>query len=233
MITITPTRTMLIDPLDTAELIEALYDHLLAPYEPGYYLPNSRRPVIFTGNQYYRDDRTPYAEGEVFDDAVYDAAGEIIVEKVELPALSKRPTIPYRGICMTRDVAEHIVSTLSRWEINNNYSLRSVLHAHMSETWIATHTTDEIDDAVSTLGAHFMGLREEIRRFVGNDGWIMHFVTTWGRTAIKIEKTVDYRIWDWEHRMRNGEWKNNHPADISLANIQSLMDIKRRDDAGI
>lgn len=49
-------------------------------------------------------------------------------------------------------------------------------------------------------------LRTEVQQFIGADKWVMHFHYLRGLDIV-VEKTVDFRIFDWERRMASGEWK--------------------------
>lgn len=44
--------------------------------------------------------------------------------------------------------------------------------------------------------------------FIADDGWLMHLIQRVGYDIL-IQKSTDFRIYDWEQRMKSGEWKLN------------------------
>ena len=53
-----------------------------------------------------------------------------------------------------------------------------------------------------------LDMRSDLQRFLGNDHWVMHFHHRCGNDYA-VEKTIDFRIFDWERRMKDGEWKQS------------------------
>ena len=62
------------------------------------------------------------------------------------------------------------------------------------------------DDAVYDIIASILvEVRNDVNDFIGKDDFVMHFVRM-RRTDVVIEKTIDFRIFDWNRRMAEGEW---------------------------
>ncbi len=53
-----------------------------------------------------------------------------------------------------------------------------------------------------------LDMRTGLTRFLGDDHWVLHYYSRQGMDFL-VEKTVDFRIYDWERRMRSGEWSQS------------------------
>jgi hypothetical protein len=64
------------------------------------------------------------------------------------------------------------------------------------------------DDIVSEIRGCLVEPLEMVQKFVGGterDRWTMHFLKTVG-TDLHIQKSEDYRVFDWTRRIDSGEW---------------------------
>jgi hypothetical protein len=182
------TRTMLIDPVPTADSIETLYGEYLVPMshsvsamEPQHMVPGSW----------------------------YDQYGRLIVrEQANLQPVTppkqqvrRQPNhpLPVRGIAIVNSLVDWVLSDCSIWKQSHTSCIDSFAE------FVLPEYRGNID-FLELIAGHLVDVRTEVREFVGPDRWIMHFHTLRGRDII-VEKTIDFRIFDWERRKQAGEWK--------------------------
>lgn len=66
--------------------------------------------------------------------------------------------------------------------------------------------TEEFDNILTRASGLLMNTRQAVSDFLGDDHWVIHFYGRLDAQSYIVEKTIDYRIADWERRMKTGEW---------------------------
>lgn len=62
-----------------------------------------------------------------------------------------------------------------------------------------------VENAYARIDGVFADTRNAIKEFLGPNPWLMHNLVM-RPSSWAIEKTIDYRIYDWERRTASGEW---------------------------
>jgi len=137
--------------------------------------------------------------------------------------------VPDRGISMVGDMIGWVLTSLAYWrepvlpsdrpfDVHKVFAGPSVrkpptvlpIHTPLREYFQTSRdpkldyrNNDEIMGRAVDL---LLEVRTEVAKFVGDDHWVMHYYCRQGLWDYAIEKTVDFRIYDWERRMKSGEW---------------------------
>lgn len=211
MTIITVTKTLLLDPFQTADSLEVYFEACLPPVPAGFYLPGQDKPVLEEGKYYYvkKADGTPSVIAAIEDitGPVYNQEGEEIVSQRRYKQLLQAPSTPYRGMAIIEAVINAVIKNASAWQKGDHFKcLSDAVIGELDETYRQRHTHDQLVEISERILECLSDLRTDVRDFIGDDKWIMHFQRRWTMTNIVVEKTIDYRIYDWEQRMQNGEW---------------------------
>jgi len=189
-----------------AEGIEAQLGLYLPPPARGAYTALSSEPVLKPDHWYYQrvsvngkiQEINVSSLEEVKGD-VYDIDAVLVVPRKLAKTLSWEPSFPSRGMKIVSAAVDWTISEGSRWAKRPRISLHSVLQEHLREEY----QQDEL--ALCRLSELVFDVCDQVRQFIGKDHWVMHFHKQRGRDIV-VEKTVDWRIVDWERRMASGEW---------------------------
>jgi hypothetical protein len=111
----------------------------------------------------------------------------------------ERPPFPHIGMAIVLCAIEHWVEENSAWTRRQTPSFERLMKQFIKKEWQETH---EVFDLLRNL---LIEIRTDVKLFLGNERWIMHFLRTRG-LDIFIEKSIDYRIYDWERRHAAGEF---------------------------
>ncbi len=195
-----------VDAVPTAIYLESVMGEAAKPAPTGVYLKNSIAPVIVPGKQYMQrvknktgfEDRSIGNIDEVVGN-VYTLDGELVLHKSQIKEISLIPQLPVIGIRLLTDMAKAVVVEESSWLKGASVPTSKILRDYLQP-----HYLEDIDLCDRIMSASF-DFRHSIRNYIGKDGWIMHFVKS-RNTDIIVEKSCDYRIYDWNRRMQSGEW---------------------------
>lgn len=145
---------------------------------------------------------------------------------------------PSVGIAIIHAFAQRYVDEFcSMWSGKEVPSFEEVMLPFIKVEWQCVWDEDAKEnvlnyDLFEQLSSMLIELRTDLRMFMGQNHWIMHFFKTCG-PDFYVRKTIDYRIFDWERRMQDGSWKNTVQEvedldDELTANEQSLLDEKKQ-----
>lgn len=137
--------------------------------------------------------------------------------------------VPDRGIAMVGDMIGWMLTSLAHWKepvkpdipmldvptvfagpevrapkevLPLTTPLRPYFQTHREPKYDYRNHDPILNRAVDLL----LEVRTEIVKFVGDDHWVIHYYSRQGLWDYAVEKTVDFRIYDWERRMQSGEW---------------------------
>lgn len=202
------THTLYIDPYPAAECLEAeLSDYMM----PGDHAPAN----IHNGNWY--DQRGQAVSSGPTNTHTHLFRRERVTQSQ-----------PQRGIAMVGDTIAWVLNSMALWktplsqqpqddvcslfappghqrraaELPMSTPLRGYFQASLDPK-LDYRNNDQILDRATDL---LLDIRMQVVNFVGADRWVMHFYGFHGRDFV-VEKTVDFRVYDWERRMLSGEWK--------------------------
>lgn len=203
------TKQLFLDAAPVAEAIEAQLGAYLLPPEQGIYLPTSGQPVMRPHNFYYQLKRTSAnaapqkvavtAIEEIASD-VYDAEDVVVVPAKLAKYVKLEPALPARGLAVLSTAVDWTLTGAAAWSKRDSAPLTAFLADHLKDE----HRKDDV--VLQRLSDLTLDLRYDTRQFVGQDLWVIHIHSQRGRDIV-VEKTVDFRIFDWERRMASGEWK--------------------------
>lgn len=221
------TKKLILDAAATAEVIEAQFGAYLLPPEPGVYLPGSSSPAMQAHEFYYqlrRSSRTsppemvPVKGVEDIKGAVFDRDGRIVVPAALAKDVSLQPSLPVRGMAVVYSAVDQTLRECAAWSRRSVGSVGAFLADHLKEEFRQCLPDSEEDQlillrkgipaerlsvlqrntAIREQMTDLLGeVRYDVRQFVGQDKWVMHFHYASGRD-IEVEKTVDFRIYQWE-----------------------------------
>lgn len=213
-------KTLILDGFTAATQIEEILRPWLkaAPY--GFYLETQIKPIARPGQLCYRGnsalpgryDPAPFQIRHLddFQGLLYDEDGNLIFNEARHKnTLHDYPTMPVVGFEMLHDALNHFLQLHSGW-VTGLKDARGY-----EKVWVEKYLVnydkefhDQTPDFTPLERAYdtTIQLREQIKDFIGNQTWVMYFVKQ-KDIDIVIEKTIDYRIWDWTRRTASGEWE--------------------------
>jgi hypothetical protein len=191
-------RSLVIDPLPTAFIIETILGDYLIPPPEGIYTLGQAVPVMRPERSYYQQ-RTDAHGGQqrpavaCIEDIqrgapVIDDEGEIAVTISQIPFLSPVTPYPVRAIEVIertlREVLRHYGDPDERCHNTDPCALYLDL---VRPEW--RHDLEVVDQVLLLVS----DLRNRVKEFAGHDRWIIHFLRR-QRTTMIIEQSIDWRI---------------------------------------
>lgn len=197
------------DPIPTADYLEQMLHDVLLPHKPGIYHPFTDKLMVEFGKDYFQPDPgVPHRLRKFVPLSFEDITTDIYLNDQRILPIfvfNAQPDLyrmqfPSRGIRLIRDYFDSVILGHAAWEDRfaaDNYeavwdrSFREGLSEH------------ERQQAHSKLLEVINPHRQELDAFLGtqdDDHWVMHFLKVEG-TDFKVEKSIDYRIYDW-YRMK-------------------------------
>lgn len=208
-------KRLILDPIGPAWQVENTFARYLKPRLLGLWLPNRTTPTMVPGGLYFRSDKGQLeAVADFTAQALRALKGDILNldGEVVLPAairllLKDEPTLPVRGLEIVHGFVDKVLTGLSRQWCRRAPPDLTVLWQEQLQAE-AFHSHEELLDVVDAINSMLGHLSHQIVEFVGyseDDKWVMHFQKTVG-TDIHIERSIDFRVYDWSRRTNKGEW---------------------------
>jgi hypothetical protein len=208
------TSTLIFNPKELASHIEEKFKEYLIPFDKGIYIRGKSDAVLRPGNYYYKKEKkedgtiveTPIMSLSDIVSEVFNQSGDIVVTSKNVKQLSEEPTVPTIGMQIIKAFVQKTLDDKSAW-------LNVWLHrdqASYEEIWREFikpeyHNDETLNDIVNNIVSTLVDLRTNIIKFIDKDTWLMHFLKV-NRGDYYIEKCCDFRIWDWQRRITEGEW---------------------------
>lgn len=204
--------TLALDPLETAWLVQNTF----APYlkrqaSVGLWLPGQDRPVIVPGRLYFHQSsdgcsmevkEITAATLKTIEGDIFNEEGKRVLTDSQRSRVRDEPTVPVEGIRIVRADVQNTIDERSRkWSRKPFDTIDVVLRPLLADEYAGN------EKLLTDLMEPLSDLRRQVIDFMGDDPWIMHFLRERGMGHdILVDKSIDYRIYDWERRMRSGEW---------------------------
>jgi hypothetical protein len=200
-------KTLRLDPLPIASLLESVIgDYLLEPL-PGIYAKGKFEPVMVPEKIYHQHGLD--SKGRKTDQTfvvstidqvqrgteVLDLDGNVAVTVNQIPFLSDTPTLPSRGMEIIERSLRDLLSGYGDQTVHKNRAEPVQLYIDI----IKREFRPELELVDQILGI-LSPLRGEVKNFAGDNRWIVHFLRR-DRFSLLVEKSLDFRIIDW-HRIK-------------------------------
>lgn len=192
-----PTERWILPVESAADYLERTYADALLPPPVGKYLEGAILPFVekqstSVSGFYYNHQTNEYLR-------LADTSGET-VEGVSARETKKKkvvyydhPTVPSRGLRLVELAARQEISNINPWCNDRSTA------AAMGRLFKAEYVPD-VDDILSACSV----IMDSVSSLIDEDNWHIYFLH-FNRTDLVIEKTVDYRIYDW-HLKRHNEY---------------------------
>lgn len=196
---------MFADLEDIAKQIEyACVDILIAPPK-GIYAINKIEPVMVDGGHYFtleKGIKIPVSNitdlkckvyTEVNDNRVEVVPARFMMDKKKY--LSSEPILPYRGMLIVKAMIEQqIYKFLS-------YSIQTINENEVYTHFIGSNNLSDdyiciVDPYICKINEIYEPLYYSIKDFLSNYDWNLYFIT-FSETRLKIERSLDYRAYQW------------------------------------
>lgn len=208
--------TIVLNMEDCASFIELSCADMLLEPPKGIYSNSSIEPVMVSGGNYYTVTasatgtvRTPVSDiSEIKKGmSVYTEVSGIdkmVLSSLQIQnkdrCLSSFPMRPYRGIKIAEQLITNQIDNFIKYRNGSKDLYRN----------IRIHFKKEVDDKVfqeilREIKEQYADTKSVIREFMGKHDWHLYFVKLKGST-ITIQKSIDYRAYDWMCRMESKEW---------------------------
>lgn len=213
------TKTMILDTYSVACDIENQLGAYLRRPLPGIYLPGQTNPVMIPGNLYYtrclrsgRETLVTALEQAVSD--IFDINHQLVVSNAQLDALKNQTAQPTVALEVVRDVVESVIIDLSQWLVERNrHAKQDFLLKHLKCEMLHPNNEMILVWVLRQIELLTTDIRRRVADFIDQDDWVMHFQKSMGRDTF-VEKTIDFRIYDWHRKMEEGTWQ--HKTDDGL-----------------
>lgn len=208
--------TIVLNMEDCASFIElSCADALLEPPK-GIYSKSSIDPVMVSSGNYYTITngatgvvRTPINEiGDVKKGmSVYtEACGvdKMVISNLQLQDrdrhLSALPMRPYRGIKIVEQLITNQIDNFVKYRSGSRDLYRNI-RVHLKKEV----SDEQFQEIVREIKEQYSETKSAVREFMGKHDWHLYFVKIKGST-VTIQKSIDYRVYDWMCRMESKEW---------------------------
>ena len=156
---------------------------------------------------------------------VYDSRDKPVVSQFMVSQLSPFPNIPVKGMEIVKGYIKKIINTQGHWPHGQIIEdTEDLLQADFLPEWL--HNPEDaylqepvakqkaivkrlvLDKLVDSIEAALYEMRNQLIEFIGKDKWVMHFVkfSKACRHDVLVEKTINYKVYDWDRRMASGIW---------------------------
>lgn len=202
---------------DCASYIESYCaDKLLAPPK-GIYSNSRIEPVMVDGGNYYtvefregRSVRTPVHDlGTVKKNlSVYtevNGIDRVVVTSLQLlnkeKCLSHFPIRPYRGVKIVEQLITNQIDSFIKYR-KGTKDLYGQICSHLQSPL----DEEALETIMGAIKEQYSDTRQVIQEFMGKHDWHLYFIKFKGGNVI-IQKSIDYRAYDWMCRMESKEWE--------------------------
>lgn len=183
-----------------AELIEQQFEHLLRPPIEGIYRVGDITPILYANKRYFIQRKVnnsivlePITDFSKVEESIVDDSGNLILSahymKNKQMYLSNKPSIPTRGLEITKCLVDEHFANISPWA--KSQGLKQRLYSFFKDRETGIQVVDE-----GFLERVCESLMIKINDFIGNDVWNI-YTTKIIAVDMLIEKSIDYRIYDW------------------------------------
>lgn len=209
--------TITLNVEDCASYIESCCADYLVPPPKGIYSNSRIDPVMVDGGYYYTIEyvgkdirRNPVSDLETVKKglSVYtDLNGRdyVVVTALQLQnkerCLSALPIRPYRGVKIVEQLITH--------QIDNYIKYRKGAKDLFDR--ISPHINKDLNDEamerlMGVIKEQYADTRLAVSDFMGKHDWNLYFIKC-KNGNITIQKSMDYRAYDWMRRMESEEWE--------------------------
>lgn len=195
------TQTCFLPIYHYAVMIEHQYEDLLIPNKLGIYKAGEIEPCIVANKSYFSQsiDKISgcYQRKAIVDfnketNTVTDEIGTTIISSTMMRDkehyLSNIPTVPARGLLIIEMLIKRFIESVTPWSRNSSFSNKLVSQFKINGSEILNE--GHLDKICESLYS-------QLSEFIGHDVWHIYFVKFSGVDII-IEKTLDFRIQQWE-----------------------------------
>lgn len=193
--------SLFIEPITHyAELVESQFKSMLVPPPAGVYRYGDVVPVMRADKRYFVQKKTnsgvflePITDLSKVEESVVDETGKLVLSahymKNKQQYLSNAPTIPSRGLEIIKCLIDDHIAKICQWSESQGYYNR------LCSFFVSREAVMELIDEFM-LESLCSPLIVRVNQFIGDDVWNIYF-TKLQAVDLRIEKCIDYRIYDW------------------------------------
>lgn len=194
---------LILNTLPYAMLIEQQFGEFLQPSPVGIYKIGECDPSIIPNKAYYSEKVmadgnrivSPITDFQTETEAVVDSAGQLVIPPYMMRSkekyLSAQPTVPARGIYLIELLINRYIEQTVQHSKYNHYSRK--IDAQILPEHLYLHSSGQLERACDSIFG-------QIGDFMRQDDWHIYFVKR-QQLDITVEKTIDYRIYDYHKRL--------------------------------
>lgn len=206
------TSRLILCAISYAYLIENQFGPYLVPLPQGVYKDGETNPCINPTRLYYSSVQpvangprhlAPITDFQSVREAVVDESGSLVIPAFmmqdQAKYLSPVPTIPARGLMLIELLISKHIENICQHTKYGHYNRK--IDSQILDECHAIHYDGLLERCIESLTT-------QVSDFIGRDDWHIYFTRRIGHD-IMVEKTIDYRIYDWN---RIQEAKNPRAA---------------------
>ena len=199
-----PENILILDAAEHLQPLVATYGYCFAENPAGLYLNNGVTPILLASNKYYKegtDIEVPIEEIPNQTCNIVDVDGKVVLTAAKI--------ITTRKHLSTKSTASHYAAVLLceyiRYIIDQNVEhIKVHTDRDIWETWLSQEGVRHLREGTLNYDLMFEPIRTIVQKFIGPDTWNIYFVAL-KRNTIIVEKSIDFRIYDWTQKVLSGE----------------------------
>lgn len=202
---------------EVASFIERKYAKVIKPYAKGIYKIGERYPSVVSDVTYFVKDTQDHNKVEQLTDIssltdtsyIVDENNSVVIDNFYIKnrdsALSMSPSLPIHGYEIAKQAIAHYIGKRNPYTRDASTALN-----HISKLLI-----DGIDhqDAITFIldECVFTPVYMQIDSFIGKDIYHVYFYKTVSICDLVIEKTIDWRAYQWHLTQQDQDSEHHYP----------------------
>ncbi len=209
-----PVDILILDTSEVAQAIAEKFGEFLQKPDPGFYCHNSLLPSVVPGKTYLTERSSRPVRFEnitsvdqlkgIKEALVHEGSGEIVIPEYFMQnarrMITTEPVRPVRAYSLIEATVKQHISEFTKHRMNfiNDIFIHNRVFNNLTEAGRFLFDDSVIEDMCEPI-------LTTVSNFLGSDNWNIYFVNRKG-LDLYVEKSVDFRIFDWERRNNNDDW---------------------------
>jgi hypothetical protein len=219
---------LIFDLLELASLINLEIGPFLKPAPSGIYVSSKCNPIVHGDSRFFYTNNTDSQINNIDNTftldnlasvtSLYDHNLNVIYRapKRGKNTLLTQPDVPVMARNMITDYIQHYLDNNNCWMPHENIILQrknlfELWGAYLIDSILAQYSKEEIIEQLISIRDRCDSILAIVENFIGNNPWMMYSLKI-KDFVFTIEKTEDYRIYDW-HRQQELKMEKPH-SDI-------------------
>lgn len=195
--------------------LQELYGHYFPAPAKGIYISGSAEPVITDGMYCYTlmkgaagaSQPVPVLGIQDITSAVYDIDAKILIpQEIAIRRMvATEPSSPFIQAKLIREIAFNTMQQNAKWYKGPKLSTREILSEYLKPQLDPSVTEDQLIELTDAIQEYTYRTERLVGQFMKGYEWCTYDLQLRGMD-LWVMRGEDFRIKDWERRMKSGEW---------------------------